>query len=296
MSVIENSKIKIDIINCSKCGRCVKDCVGFLFYFKQESLHIVDSFEKICIECGHCEAVCPENVIHLKTHEGSELAAIPSLEEIPSYPELFNLTLRRRSIRQFKEKTIPKELIEKLLKIGRYSPTGANTENVHFTVVQNKKKVEAISDHITNKRERFIKTLEDPQGRKALKKVMTEEEINEALENIPKYKIRQEAIAKGRDFWCWGGELLIIHGDKTIGGMPSNSALAAAHIMLAAETLGLGTCSLGFLTYFINESETLKKIINLPSNHIVGYCLTMGFPDVKYKRIPARKNLRVQWL
>ena len=75
-------------------------------------------------------------------------------------------------------------------------------------------------------------------------------------------------IKKGIDFWCWNGELLIIHGDKTIGGLPTNGALAAANIMLAAEILGLGACSLGYLTHFINVSKTIREIIKIPSLHI----------------------------
>ena len=125
---------------------------------------------------------------------------------------------------------------------------------------------------------------------------MSEEEFNQAVENLPKTKRILERIEQGIDFWCWNGELIVIHGDKTVGGIPTNSALAAAHIMLAAETLGLGTCSLGYLTYFINESQTIRGLIKIPTNHIVGYSLTMGYPDVKYKRIPARKPSRIQWL
>lgn len=296
MSVIENSMIEIDVDNCTKCKECVKDCVAHLFYFEQDVLHLVDSFEDHCIECGHCEAVCPVNVIRLKFHDEGELEHSSIKEGGPTYNSFLNLVLNRRSIRQFKDKGIPKNLIENLLKVGRYSPTGSNSENVYYTVVQEKAIVAAISKHITNKMIKFVNALEDPQGRGFLKKKMSEEEFNQAVESLPKTKRILERIEQGIDFWCWNGELIIIHGDNTIGGIPSNSSLAAAHIMLAAETLGLGTCSLGYLTYFINGSQTIKDLIKIPTNHTIGYSLTIGFPDVKYKRIPARKPFRVQWL
>ena len=296
INAIENSKIEIDVENCTKCKECVKDCVANLFYFDQDSLRLVDSFEDYCIECGHCEAVCPVNVIKLKFHTDVELESSAKGDGIPSYNSFLNLVLNRRSIRRFKEKTITKDLIEKLLKVGKHSPTGSNSENVYYTVVQDKAIVAAISKHITNKMIKFANALEDPQGREFLKKSMPEEEFNQAVENLPKTKRILGRIEQGIDFWCWNGELLVIHGDKTVGGLPTNGSLAAAHIMLAAETLGLGTCSLGYLTYFINESKTIRELLKIPNNHIVGYSLTMGFPDVKYKRIPARKPLRVQWL
>jgi len=296
MNIIENSKIKIDINNCTKCKECVKDCVANLFYFDQDVLRLVDSFEDFCIECGHCEAVCPVNVIKLKFHTEEELEGSAKGEGIPTYNSFLNLVLNRRSIRRFKEKEIPKGLIEKLLKVGRYSPTGSNSENVYYTIVQDKAIVAAISKHITSKMIKFVNALENPQGRTFLKKSMPEEEFNQAVENLPKTKRILERIEQGIDFWCWNGELIVIHGEKVIGGMPTNGSLAAAHIMLAAETLGLGACSLGYLTFFINESQTIRELIKIPTNHVVGYSLTMGYPDVKYKRIPARRPLRVQWL
>ena len=296
INVIENSKIKIDLDNCTKCKECVKDCVVNLFSFDQGFLRLDDSFEEVCIECGHCEAVCPVNVIRLKFHEEEELEHSSRREEFPQYNSFLKLVLNRRSIRRFKEKAIPKDLIEKLLKIGKYSPTGSNSENISYTVVQDIAIVTAISKHITSKVTRLVNTLEDPQGRKLLEKRLTEDEIRLAVENLPKSKRKLQMIKQGIDYWCWNGELIIIHGDKTVGGIPANTALAAANIMLAAEILGLGACSLGYLTYFINESRTIKELLKIPNNHIVGYSLTMGYPDVKYNRIPARKPLRVQWI
>ena len=296
INAIENSKINIDVENCTKCKACVKDCVANLFYFDQDTLRLVDSFEDYCIECGHCEAICPVNVIKLKFHAEEDLMCSAKGEEILTYNSFLNLALNRRSIRQFKEKAIPKDLIEKLLKVGKYSPTGSNSENVFYTVVQDKAIVTIISKLITRKVIKLVNTLENPEGPIPLKKRMPEEDFNQAVENLPKYKRILRTIEQGIDFWCWNGELIIIHGDKTVGGITTNGSLAAAHIMLAAETLGLGTCSLGYLTYFINSSQTIREILKIPTNHVVGYSLTMGYPDVKYKRIPARQPSRIQWL
>jgi nitroreductase/NAD-dependent dihydropyrimidine dehydrogenase PreA subunit len=295
MCKLENSIIRIDIENCTKCNECVKDCVANLFYLEQDQLQLVETFEDRCIECGHCEAVCPVNVIRLKYHKEEELESSLAREKIPTYDIFLNLVLNRRSIRRFKEKAIPKKEIEKLLEVGRYSPTGGNSENVYFTVVQDRSTVIAISDHITENLTALVKTFEDPKGGESLKKTRSEEEIKQVLDNLPSIKRKLEMIKKGIDFWCWNGELLVIHGDKAEGGIASNSALAAAHIMLAAETLGLGACSLGYLTGFLNQYQKIRNLIEIPSNHTVGYCLTMGYPNVKYKRIPARKPLKVQW-
>lgn len=294
-SLIDNTLISVDLDRCTLCKACVNDCVARLFYIDSDTLHIVDEFEERCISCGHCVAVCPVNIIMLKDYNTKSIEDMYEPEDLPNFETFYNLVLKRRSIRQFKDKPIPKELIEKLLNLARFSPTGSNSENVYYTVIKDKEIVAKISNIITIKVKRFAETLEDPKGREIIKTRMSKEEYNLAIENLPRTKSILKIIESGVDFWSWDGELIFIHGDLTIGGILTNSALSAAHIMLAAETLGLGTCSLGYLTFYTNQSETIKKLINLPENHEVGYSLTIGYPKVKYKRVPFRKPLRVQW-
>ena len=295
MSVIENSLIKVDLENCTLCKACVNDCVARLFYIKSEKLYIIDDFESLCILCGHCVAVCPVNVITLKNYESESKMNKPESKKISDFESFYNLAITRRSIRQFKDKPIPKESLKSILELARYSPTGSNTENVHYTVIQDKELVSKISNYITEKVKRFVERLEDNNGRDLLKASMPAEEFEIAIENLSKTRGILSMIKRGIDFWCWNGELIFIHGNSTIGGILTNSALAAAHIMLAAKTVGLGTCSLGYLTFHANQSETIKKMINLPKNHDIGYTLAIGYPKVKYKKIPTRKPIRVQW-
>lgn len=296
MNKIDNSVIEIDLDNCTKCKACVNDCVAHLFYIKEDTLHIIDDFTEYCILCGHCVAICPVNVITLKTYEEEETNELTNIGDSPDLKSLHNLILKRRSIRQFKKESVPKELIEKLLETARYSPTGSNSENVYYTIIQNKEIVTNISNYVTEKVKRFVKMMDDQDGRENLKSRMSDDEFNLGVENLPKTKAILKNIDGGIDFWCWNGDLIFIHGDKTLGDIITNSSLAAAHIMLAAETLGIGACSLGYLTFYTNQSKTIKKLINLPINHEVGYSLTIGYPNVRYKRIPPRKPVRVQWL
>jgi nitroreductase/NAD-dependent dihydropyrimidine dehydrogenase PreA subunit len=296
MNNLENSIIEIDLDNCTLCKACVNDCVAGLFYIESDGLKIVDDFEERCILCGHCVAICPVNVIEIKAYENKFTREILKSEEYTNFQAFSNLVLKRRSIRQFKDKPVSKDILENLLDLARFSPTGSNTENVYYTIVQDKEIVKKISNYITTKVKRFVKNLEDPKRREMMKAQMPKEEFELAIESLPRTKGILKNIDKGIDFWCWDGEIIYIHGNPTLGGVLTDSALAAAHIMLAAETLGLGTCSLGYLTFHTNRSDTIKELINLPKNHMVGYSLVIGYPKVKYKRIPSRKPLRANWL
>ena len=293
--MLENSKIVVDIESCTKCEACVNECR--YYYFDSDNLCLANEADKFCLECGKCVAVCPVNAIRLKIHKDKVLKDVPPNEDLPSFEILTNLFQTRRSRRQFKDKPVPKELIEKILNIvGRYSPTGHNQENVHFTVVQDRETLKKLSNEINIQIKNLVETFENPDRKKTLEKTFSPELIRKLEEVVPAFKRKLNIVKLGEEVWRWDAELIIIHSPKTAMTLKENCALAACQIMLAAETLGLGTCSLGYINNFFNTLRSIAKIVKLPIKHIAGYTLAIGYPKARYYRIPARKPLKVKWL
>ena len=291
---MENSKIRINIEDCIKCKICVDGCS--CYYFEDDSLCLIEDFEDSCIECGHCVAVCPPNIIRLKIYSAEEVIQLPEKENLPTFNLLANLFQTRRSRRQFKEAKVPKELIERILTIaGRYSATGHNEQNVHFTIVQDRELLRKISEECNLQISNLVKKFETKEGRESLKKVMPEDIIEKIEELIPSFKRKLILIEQGKEVWRWDAELIIIHSPKEASLLIENCTLAAGQIMLAAETLGLGTCSLGYITAWLNQFRSVSKIVKIPLKHIVGYTLAIGYPKAKYLRIPIRKPLKAKW-
>lgn len=296
-NVIQNLKIVINIGDCTKCKACIKVCPPQLYYFKDDQLRIARNFEEFCIECGHCVAICPVNVIQLKGRPIDEVKDLPEIEKKLTLNFLLNLVQTRRSIRQYKEKSVPKELVEKILEVARYSPTGSNTENVHFTIVQDPELLTKFSNELTKNVSDFVKKYEDPEERISLEAIFGKGLLRFTTERIESFKRILRGIKIGREFWRWNTELIIIHAPRaTTSTLVEDCSLAACHIMLAAETLGLATCSLGYATALLNRIRSISELVKIPTDHIVGYALSIGYPNVKYQRIPARKPVRVKWL
>jgi len=293
--MLENSKVIVKLDLCTKCRACVNECQ--YYYFDLEDLRLSDEMEENCIECGKCVAVCPSNAIELKIYKDEVLNNVPSSEDIPSFESLAYLFQIRRSRRQFKDRSVPKELIEKILNVaGRYSATAHNQENVYFTVVQDREILRKLSDECNLQVKNTVEKFEDPEGRKSLEKVFSPELIKRTEEVIPSFKRHLKRIEQGEEIWRRDAELIIIHSPKDAGLLVENCTLAAAQIMLAAETLGLGTCSLGYITGFFNRFRSIAKIVNLSSKHLAGYTLAIGYPKARYYRIPLRKPLKAKWL
>ena len=293
--MMENSIMRIDVEKCTKCGTCVNDCPRKLYYFKDNTLCFADIFEEFCLQCGHCVAACPDNIIQIKESPIEEVIDLSKLDKSPSFDSFLTLIKKRRSIRQFKSEPVPKDLIEKILEMARYTPTGHNEENIHYTVVQDKDILSKFSNEITKQVKNLLNMYEDPEGRESLKKTLNPEVFSRLEENAERFKIMLEEIDKGTEIWRWDAELIIIHSPKNSMTPIENASIAASYIMLAAEILGLGTCSLGYATAFLNTFRTVSKIIKLPRNHFVNYSLAIGYPNIKYFRVPARKQLKSTW-
>ncbi len=294
--MIANDKIVIDINDCTKCKMCVKVCPHECYYFDSDELKLVETFNDDCLECGHCAAICPVNIIALKyDSKGAELKNPPQ-EAIADYDELFNLVRVRRSIRHFKSERVPKELIEKILDLARYIPTGHNEENLHYTIVQDPNLLKKFSDEITLNIDNFVKKFEDPDGRASLKAVLTEDTMKKGEEAVISFKRNLNRINLGKDPWRWNAQLIIIHSPKNSATLIENCSIAACNLMLAARSLGLATCSLGYATSLANQFRSVSKLVKIPRKHVIGYTIAIGYPKIKYKRIPTRKPLKARWL
>ncbi len=69
---------------------------------------------------------------------------------------------------------------------------------------------------------------------------------------------------------------------------PADSLVAAAYAMLAAESLGLGTCMIGSPAYFIKYCKQIKQKYGLPLKNQPGIVVIFGYPRRKYR--PALKR------
>jgi len=294
---LENSKLEVDLDSCTSCKSCVRECPLRLYYFRNKNLALRKAADLLCMECGHCFAVCPENAIQLKNFLANPVVDIPNNFPLPSYEMFLNLVMARRSVRQFRKEQVPADLWRKLLEAGRHAPTGHNDQLVHFTIIRNQKLLKEFSNTITQGFMEMAEIYKDKVKFKEIKKSMSKTALG-ILKGLilPHLPIMLKGIAAGEDFWRWNGEVLIIHAPKKTTTLIEDCAVAAAHIMLAAPLLDLGTCSLGIATVALNLLEDVKTLVALPKNHIAAYTLAVGFPHVKYYRIPPRQHAKITWL
>ena len=159
--------------------------------------------------------------------------------------EVIETIMSRRSVRKYLDKAVEHEKLALIAKCGIHAPNGMNLQPWAVRVVESQ-------DFITGTTEIFKK--ENPE------QVKRDASFKNMYRNAP--NIIVVATPKGR-------------GQVDAGLMGEN-------MMLAAKSLGLGTCCLGGPVRFLQSSEACKPYLaklNLPDGYEICYILAVGYPD-----------------
>lgn len=62
----------------------------------------------------------------------------------PGFETVAEVVKKRRTIREFTDEPVPREVVERILDIARWSPSGSNVQDWRFVVVTDKKLLKAI--------------------------------------------------------------------------------------------------------------------------------------------------------
>ena len=121
---------------------CVSVCKDFSIVMTDNRVVVSDNPLFGCIGCGHCMAICPTGAIeiHGRTLSPDQLFDLPEKEKAANYEQLTALLERRRSIREFKDKEVEEELVEKILSAARTAPMGLPPSDVNVLVLNGKQK------------------------------------------------------------------------------------------------------------------------------------------------------------
>jgi len=146
---------------------------------------------------------------------------------------------KRKSIRKFKVKEVPDDIIKEVIDAARRAPSGHNLQSWHFVVVKDNKSL--------------LKFREQ--------KVFVRDWVCDA----------PVIIVCCAERGAYSPNSIKEH-EESISLI--NLSLASAFLVLRATELGLGTCFVAWA-----DKEKIKKILSIPENIVIPYVVVMGYPD-----------------
>jgi ferredoxin len=131
--------IRINQDLCKACGICGHVCPRHILETivkNDEKITIISSERlNLCMKCGHCVAVCPNNAIQVEGLKSEEFAPFKELDIDDN--QLLSLMKQRRSIRRYKDKPVPREIINRIIDAAHSSPTGTSGRTTGVIVIDN---------------------------------------------------------------------------------------------------------------------------------------------------------------
>jgi nitroreductase len=176
---------------------------------------------------------------------------------------------QRRSIRSFKDEQIKEEELQAILEAGLYAPN-AGDQAWHFTVIQNKELLDRLN----------------LAAKEAAKQM-----------NIEHLRV----LGNNEEFNCfYGASTLIIISGNEQAPMPLEADCAAAtqNLLLAAESIGLGSCWIFFvmLAFHSPQGHELRSELKIPEDYKPYYSAVLGYKEDTAVDVPDRKSNLITYI
>ena len=183
--------------------------------------------------------------------------------------ETLKIIKQRRSIRKFRDEQIKDEELQAILEAGMYAPN-AGGQAWHFTVVQNKELLCRLN----------------LAAKEAARQM--------GMEDLGK-------LASSEKYDCmYGAPTLIIVSASEQAPIPLEADCAAAmeNMLIAAESVGLGSCWIFFVTlaFYSPQGPALRKALKLPEGYKPYYAAVFGYKKAAVGRVPDRKPDQVTYI
>ncbi len=181
---------------------------------------------------------------------------------------IINNIKARRSTRSFGTKQIEMAKIEAIIEAGMYAPSANNEQSCYFTVIQD--------DSILKELDQVWKKNAKASGIEMFEKLSDNEKFN---------------------IFYGAPTVVIISGDKNASGPIQDASAATQNMLLAAESLELGSCWTEFikLIFSSEQGEAIKQKLNIPSTHMPYHTVLLGHKAYSGKA-PERVENRVTYL
>lgn len=262
---------QVDYAACNRDEICVLECPARILEMTEQGPVMVQGGEGFCIRCGHCVAVCPVAAVELDSL--SPAACLEIEQELLLDIEQTEHFLRsRRSIRTYRRKPIPKDVLEKALALAACAPTGSNRQQVKWLVFYDQKDVEAVAAHVADWMRYMLANHPEVAATSGMQKIV--DDVENGVDRICRH----------------APHLVFAYAHAEIGVAPADCHTALAYLELALPAFAAGSCWAGYVNFAAGQWPPLAEFLALPEEYRFHGAVMVGYPKFRYHRIPPRKQ------
>ena len=219
-------------------------------------------------------------------------------EEGQDFNPVERVILERRSVRRYKEEQVPEGAVRRLLECGRFAPSGGNTQPWKFVVVREREMLEGMERSVRRVSRMFSFLLDwrySPLGRLAwLNAQLFIRLRRNELAPAPFASITLIAQGKLKLFHEAPTVIFILEDRRGAGKPHVDVGICGQNMVLAAHSLGLGTCWVGFVE-MLRYSPYWKRRLGVRYPYRLAEAVCVGYPVGKPDGMVARELQEIDW-
>jgi nitroreductase len=180
---------------------------------------------------------------------------------------------KRRSVRAYQSRAVPRDIIRAIINAGNEAPSAMNSQPWRFVVIEDgEAKKKLIRAALPNARKILDMVKEsDPVRHEAITK-----RLNELSDPI---------------YYSAPAVVFVIGSGRYA---QHSCPLACENMMLAAHSMGLGSCWVGFGS-MVTEDEEVKRLLELRDDETIFGPILLGYSE-GYPERPTKKEPAVKWV
>lgn len=282
---------------CEKCRLCLAICPCHVIGINQKKeVYFIQEKESICLNCGQCMAICSTKAITVNGLSYEEnILDLP--ENKVAYDAFMDFLANRRSIRNYRNKAVPGDVLRKIVDSVSYAPYGAAPEKVNITIIHNREKIAAALPYISKFLDDIVGWIENPVASFIIRRKNRQETFHTLKNHLyPISKSGNYNLELGDRITRGAPVLILFHAEKSAEEHTNNALIYATYMNLAAHSLGLGATMIGIVPAAINKVPEVRQLFRIPKDHEATASMILGYPKYRYKRAIKRKAHSLNWI
>lgn len=294
-----NVSVMIDEKLCSRCGLCAQVCPNKIpTRESSQRTTIRPDRAPLCFRCGQCMAACPTTAIRVEglSYE-RDFFALP--EGRSGAEPFYELVRSRRAVRNFADREVPHELLERVVEAIASAPPGFPPSKLDLLVVGDREKMRAALPPMIDFYASLLGALRNPFARLAIRRSVGKRRLKTMDEHLaPLLRARMPGLRDGSEDTLLRGApaMILLLADREGEDAAADAYIAATYAMLAAHALGLGGSIMDVIPPAIERSAELRRLFGLEPQQQVLASVILGFPKYRYLRGIRRAPKSVTWL
>jgi nitroreductase/NAD-dependent dihydropyrimidine dehydrogenase PreA subunit len=283
---------------CKLCGTCSAICPNRIIkQDEQGRMFFLPERLAMCFRCGQCMAICPTRSVQVDglSYERDFFDLPPRADGSTAF---FDLIASRRAVRNFQEKPVPRELLEKIVDAISLAPPGFPPLKTELVVVQDTARIRQALPHMIQVYDFLVKAMHNPIGRQVVRSHLDAERFNTLRQHvIPLLEKRLPELKSGAEDTITRNApaMILFHANRKAENYRADIYIAVTYGFLAAHALGLGGAAMDLIPPAIEQNKTLRALFGLADSQEVVASMIVGYPKYRYQRAIRRELKSVTW-